>query len=121
VIAFDLDNFKQINDQYGHAVGDYVLRLFGDQLKRATRGSDVVARYGGDEFLAILPECNIDQIQYVLNRLNDLYLDTTNPAVVIHYSAGWTDYISGESANDLLNRADEMLYANKRNPRTLVS
>src|SRR6266700_3670352 len=69
VIALDLDCFKEINDEYGHAVGDYVLRIFGDQLKRATRGSDVVARYGGDEFLAILPDCSIEQIRYVLNRL----------------------------------------------------
>ena len=49
VIALDLDCFKQINDEYGHAVGDDILRIFGEQLKRATRGSDVAARYGGDE------------------------------------------------------------------------
>jgi diguanylate cyclase (GGDEF)-like protein len=122
VIALDLDSFKQINDEHGHAVGDYVLRIFGEQLKRATRGSDVVARYGGDEFLAILPDCNAEQIQYVLSRLNGLHIKTGKSTTDIRYSAGWTDYLPGESLEDLLKRADDMLYANKRNPRgTFVS
>ncbi len=119
VLAFDLDSFKQINDEHGHAVGDYVLRIFGDQLKRATRGSDVVARYGGDEFLAILPDCNAEQIRYVLNRLNGLHVKTAKSTTDIRYSAGWTDYIRGESLEDLLKRADDILYTNKRNPKGL--
>jgi diguanylate cyclase (GGDEF)-like protein len=116
LIALDLDRFKEINDEHGHAVGDYVLRMFGEQLKRATRGSDIVARYGGDEFLAILPDCNIEQIRTVLNRLDGLHVKTTKSKIDIRYSAGWTDYIAGESLHDFLKRADEMLYANKHNP-----
>jgi diguanylate cyclase (GGDEF)-like protein len=115
VIALDLDCFKKINDEYGHAVGDNVLRMFGEQLKRATRGSDVVARYGGDEFMAILPDCAIEQIRYVLDRLDGLHVKTTKTRINIHYSAGWTDYIPGESLDDLLKRADDILYANKSN------
>jgi diguanylate cyclase (GGDEF)-like protein len=117
VIALDLDCFKQINDEYGHAVGDDILRIFGEKLKRATRGSDVAARYGGDEFLAILPDCNSEQMRCVLERLNGILVKTTNSKIRIRYSAGWTDYIPGESVNDLLKRADDMLYANKRNPK----
>jgi diguanylate cyclase (GGDEF)-like protein len=120
VIVLDLDHFKQVNDQHGHAVGDYVLRIFGEQLQRSTRGSDVVARYGGDEFLAILPDCNVEQISYVLNRLNGLHLKTANSRVDIRYSAGWTDYVPGESSDDLLKRADQMLYTNKHNPTALL-
>jgi diguanylate cyclase (GGDEF)-like protein len=119
VIALDLDCFKQINDEHGHAVGDYVLRMFGEQLKRATRGSDVVARYGGDEFMAILPECAIEQIRYVLDRLDGLHVKTTKAKINIRYSAGWTDYIPDESLDDLLKRADDMLYANKVNRKGL--
>jgi diguanylate cyclase (GGDEF)-like protein len=119
VLAFDLDSFKQINDEHGHAVGDYVLKSFGDQLKRSTRGSDVVARYGGDEFLAILPDCTAEQIRYVLDRLNGLHVKTSKSTAAIRYSAGWTDYIPGESLEDLLKRADDILYANKRNPKGL--
>jgi diguanylate cyclase (GGDEF)-like protein len=113
VIALDLDGFKQINDEYGHAFGDYTLKVFGEQLKGATRSSDVVARYGGDEFLAILPDCKIQQIQYVLQRLNGLHVKTTKSKIDIRYSAGWTDYIPWESLNELLKRADGLLYANK--------
>ena len=119
VIAFDLDQFKKINDEHGHAVGDYVLKMFGEQLKRATRGSDVVARYGGDEFLAILPDCNIEQIRAVLSRLDGLHVKTTKSRIRVRYSAGWTDYILGESVYECLKRADETLYANKHNPTGL--
>ena len=120
VLALDLDRFKQINDEYGHAVGDHVLKIFGEQLKRATRGSDVVARFGGDEFLALLPDCNIEQIKAVLNRLDGLHLKTTASRIHIRYSAGWADYVEGESLHDCLQRADEMLYANKHNPAGLL-
>ena len=119
VIAFDLDCFKHINDKYGHAAGDCVLRMFGEQLKRATRGSDVVARYGGDEFMAILPECATEQIRYVLDRLDGLHIKAAEVKINIRYSAGWTDYVPGESLDDLLKRADDMLYANKSNRKVL--
>ena len=119
VIALDLDRFKHINDEHGHAVGDCVLRMFGEQLKRATRGSDVVARYGGDEFMAILPDCAVEQVRYVLDRLDGLHVKTTKTKINIRYSAGWTDYIPGESLDDVLKRADDMLYANKSNRKGL--
>ena len=119
VIALDLDSFKRINDEHGHAVGDYVLTLFGERLKRATRGSDVVARYGGDEFLALLPDCNAEQIHSVLDRLDGLRIKTGKSTTNIRYSAGWTDYILGDSLEEFLKRADDMLYANKHNLKGL--
>jgi diguanylate cyclase (GGDEF)-like protein len=119
IITFDLDCFKEINDKYGHATGDYVLRTFGEQLKKATRGSDIAARYGGDEFIAILPDCTAQQVQHVLQRMNDIHVRTVHSKIEIRYSAGWADYIRDESLADLLKRADDMLYANKRNPQKL--
>jgi diguanylate cyclase (GGDEF)-like protein len=121
VIAFDLDRFKQINDEHGHANGDYVLKTFGQQLKKATRGSDVAARLGGDEFLAVLPDCNIEQVQLVLHRMRGLRVKTPTSTIEILYSAGWTDYIPGESLATFLKRADDMLYANKRSRKELCT
>ncbi|MGB2652501.1 MAG: GGDEF domain-containing protein, partial [Candidatus Acidiferrum sp.] len=72
VVLMDLNEFKHINDTYGHPAGDLVLQEFAAALNRAIRGGDLAVRMGGDEFLLILPECNHAQLQLVLNRLGPL-------------------------------------------------
>jgi diguanylate cyclase (GGDEF)-like protein len=114
VILFDLDEFKQVNDTYGHGAGDSLLRAFADKLSRATRGSDASARYGGDEFLVVLPECKPENVQHVLKRLEGIHVDIEGHNLPIALSAGWAELLSGESAKELLARADTALYANKR-------
>ena len=114
VILFDLNNFKQVNDNYGHEAGDKVLKNFAEQLRKATRGSDVAARYGGDEFLALLPECKPGHVQYFLRRMENVQADVGGKMLSVSFSTGWADYIPGESCEDLLGRADKALYANKR-------
>ncbi len=113
-ILFDLDNFKSVNDQFGHAAGDSLLKAFAEKLSKATRGSDVTARYGGDEFVAVLPECKPEDVQYIFKRLDGLRVDVGGGMHPVSYSAGWANYIPGESAEDLLKRADADLYVNKR-------
>jgi diguanylate cyclase (GGDEF)-like protein len=120
VILFDLDDFKQVNDEYGHAAGDCVLKAFSERLSKSTRGSDMAARYGGDEFLALLPECEPDDVQYILKRLDGLKVQVGEAMRPISYSAGWADYFPGESAEELLKRVDADLYANKRASKTPV-
>ncbi len=114
VILFDLDEFKQVNDTYGHGAGDSLLKAFADKLSRATRGSDASSRYGGDEFLVVLPECKPENVQHVLKRLEGIRVDIEGRSLPIALSAGWAELLSGESAQDLLARADAALYANKR-------
>jgi diguanylate cyclase (GGDEF)-like protein len=115
VILFDLDEFKRVNDTYGHAAGDALLKAFAERLSKATRGSDAAARYGGDEFLVVLPECKPENVQQVLKRLQGIRAEIDEQKTLsIAFSAGWADSIPGESAKDLLLRADAELYANKR-------
>jgi PleD family two-component response regulator len=69
--------------------------------------------------MAILPDCAIKQARYVLDRLDGLHIKTSRATINIRYSAGWTDLIPGETLDDLLKRADDMLYANKSNRKGL--
>jgi diguanylate cyclase (GGDEF)-like protein len=114
VIMFDVDGLKQMNDKHGHTAGDKLLRAFAERLKKATRGSDASARYGGDEFLVVLSECTSENVQRVLTRLEELYMELEHEKVAISYSAGWANYAAGESVGELLSRADAALYARKR-------
>jgi diguanylate cyclase (GGDEF)-like protein len=114
VIMFDLDEFKQVNDTYGHGAGDALLKAFADRLSRATRGSDASGRYGGDEFLVVLPECKPENVQAVLKRLEGITANIEGRSLVLALSAGWVELLPGESAKELLARADAELYANKR-------
>ena len=70
VLLIDLDGLKQINDSYGHAAGDLLIKTFAERLQRAIRGSDVAIRIGGDEFMALLPECRVDEVRHVLGRID---------------------------------------------------
>src|SRR6202166_413994 len=114
VVLLDLDEFKHINDTYGHAAGDLVLQEFAAALNRAIRGGDLAVRMGGDEFLLILPECNHGQLQLVLKRLGPLEVTWEGRRFPIRYSAGWKEYAPGDQPETMLSAADQALYASKR-------
>jgi diguanylate cyclase (GGDEF)-like protein len=114
VLLMDLDGLKQVNDKHGHAAGDTLLKGFADRLQRAIRGSDLAVRLGGDEFMALLPECRAEEVRHVLARIEGLEFEFDEEKISLHFSRGWTDYKAGETAQELLNRADQELYANKR-------
>lgn len=114
LILLDIDNLKQCNDQFGHDAGDNMLRSFADRLRRAIRGSDMAVRLGGDEFMIILPECRAEEVRHVLGRLEGLQIEYAGKKVDVEFACGWADYQPGETAQELLKRADEALYADKR-------
>jgi diguanylate cyclase (GGDEF)-like protein len=113
LLVFDLNDFKNVNDSYGHTVGDSVLKEFALRLKKATRGSDVAVRLGGDEFLAILPECPPERVGLVLSRLNDFDLQIDGKSVHVSACRGWAQLEADDTPESLIQRADQNLYSQK--------
>jgi diguanylate cyclase (GGDEF)-like protein len=114
VVLLDLNEFKYINDTYGHAAGDLVLQEFAAALNRAVRSGDLAVRMGGDEFLLILPECNHDQLKLVLDRIGPLEVAWEGCKFAIKYAVGWKEYAAGDQPEAMLGAADQALYENKR-------
>lgn len=117
ILLLDLDDLKQCNDKFGHDAGDIMIRAFADCLKRAIRGSDLAVRLGGDEFMVILPECRAEEVRHVLGRLQGLEIECAGEKVSVTFACGWADYQPGETAEELLKRADEALYTDKRSAK----
>jgi diguanylate cyclase (GGDEF)-like protein len=125
-IAFvDLDHFKQINDQHGHAVGDQYLRYVVMRLRNCLRGRDLLGRYGGDEFLLVMPGTRRADAQLVAQRLCDVVscrpIDVSGIHIHASVSIGIAEHRPHESAAALLERADVALYASKSAGRGRVS
>jgi len=114
VLTLDLNDFKLVNDMHGHPAGDQVLQEFAAHLNRVIRGSDLAVRLGGDEFLVLLPECTLEQLELVLGRLGLLQVDWQGHQIPVTFSAGWRQYALGDSPEELLAHADRALYASKR-------
>jgi diguanylate cyclase (GGDEF)-like protein len=114
VLLMDLDGLKIVNDKFGHAAGDTVIKSFADRLQRAIRGSDLAVRLGGDEFMAILPECRSEEVKHVLGRIEGLDFEFDEQKVRLRFSSGWTDYVPMETMQEFLKRADMALYEDKR-------
>jgi diguanylate cyclase (GGDEF)-like protein len=89
VLTLDLNNFKEINDTFGHPAGDQVLQEFASRLNKVIRGSDLAVRLGGDEFLVVLPECTLEQLKLVLERLRSFERDWQGTKIIVKLYAGW--------------------------------
>lgn len=114
VIIIDIDNFKGLNDTHGHAFGDQVLQAFADRAMTTLRASDLIARWGGDEFLALLRDTSAAQAQTIIQRL--LARMATIPhgsCPPVTFSAGVTENRPGESIEDVVARADAAMYEAK--------
>lgn len=118
----DIDHFKAINDHYGHGVGDEVLRNMARQMPNALRSTDIVARWGGEEFVVLLPESTLGTARVGLERLRGRIAATplahlSGVPIRITVSAGLTEHIAGESVEQTLERADRALYEAKAQGR----
>lgn len=119
VAMIDVDRFKDVNDQHGHSVGDEALRVIAAIAREVARESDLVGRYGGDEFTFLLPQTDLEGASRVIWRLvREVRRKWTSPAVTL--SAGVAELWPGESAEDLLARADAALYEAKEAGRNTV-
>jgi diguanylate cyclase (GGDEF)-like protein len=113
IVLLDLNGFKQINDAHGHPIGDLVLNEFARCLNSAIRGSDLAVRWGGDEFMLLLVDCNLSQIRHVLLRLAPFDVSLDGRTVRVSFAAGWKEYTRGEGVGNLLDATDRQLYINK--------
>ena len=121
LVLLDIDFFKNINDTYGHNIGDQVLRAFADRAAAALRATDVIARWGGEEFLLLLPATDQDDADLVLRRLRDsvagLRVDGLPDALTVTFSAGVAWLTPGIGVNDAITQADRAMYRSKQQGR----
>ncbi len=127
LLIMDIDHFKGVNDTYGHAVGDEVLKEFAERIKRNVRGIDLAVRYGGEEFVVVLPETDLEVTKMVAERLRrnmgeePFEVSADVGSITVTVSIGGTVYDGTEvSADGLLKRADDALYTAKNQGRNQV-
>ena len=120
VAMFDIDHFKEINDKYGHQFGDKVLVRVAQLLCEEARESDIVGRYGGEEFITILPETSLINGIIMAERIRKrIEKEVFGDGIRITISGGVSSF-DGESADKLIARADQMLYKSKENGRNRI-
>lgn len=121
VVLIDIDHFKQINDSYGHPVGDRVLATLARLMEGCTRETDVVGRWGGEEFLIVCPHTDLEGAMTLAENLRAEVECTVFPSIgKLTISLGIGDYRAGDHANDLVARVDMALYRAKANGRNRV-
>lgn len=122
---FDLDRFKLINDTYGHLFGNQVLETFGKLIKSSIRSIDTAYRYGGEEFIVLLPSANSDSAMVVADRIRETLSNirfTTDDGepITVTVSGGIATYTKNDSTNSLIHRADQAMYLAKENGRNQI-
>ncbi len=123
VVMLDLDNFKKINDTYGHDTGDAVLKDFARFLYRNLRDGDFLFRYGGEEFLILMPFTTAEDVFHVIERLRKMLKkkgtasSNIDPKIDYTFSAGIVEYSDEKSIEQLIKKADTLLYKAKREGR----
>ena len=123
-LLIDADHFKLINDQYGHLAGDKMLVAISKTIKNTIRRSDILCRWGGEEFFVLLPNCNLHEGKEIAEAIRKaivaLSVDAHNKTLSVTVSIGITQYIEEEHLNTFVSRIDELLYLAKNNGRNRI-
>jgi diguanylate cyclase (GGDEF)-like protein len=116
-LMIDVDFFREINSRFGHTTGDFVLLEVATILKSAVRGSDAVIRYGGDEFLVILADAPLEDVEVVMARIERFVQDWNQTGHLKDFelalSVGASQWAAGKTADEIMNEADQKMYAAK--------
>jgi diguanylate cyclase (GGDEF)-like protein len=118
LILLDVDNFKEVNDVYGHLAGDFVLKSIAQLMVKTLRTIDVVGRYGGEEFIVLMPETDLENAYNAGERLRQaieaMGFSHNNNLIRLTISTGIATYQEGKNGQDLIKIADDNLYKAKR-------
>lgn len=121
MVFWDIDHFKSINDQFGHSAGDVVLKTIAQIFNKKIRKADFIARFGGEEFVGLFPETDLDTALGLTNKVRQIIAEThfyhQDITVPITASAGLAMFEGDDSIDDVFERADKALYAAKHNGR----
>jgi len=126
IVMIDIDYFKKINDKYGHKIGDDVLVLFALKLSNFNRKNDIVCRYGGEEFIVMLSNCNVEQAylvaQKMARKIKEIEIKVNSTDVLkVEVSMGISENRENDSSiEDMVKRADKELYKAKRKGRNRI-
>lgn len=115
VCYIDIDNFKQVNDTFGHEEGDKLLRMIAESIRSNMRSNDVVGRLGGDEFAVLMPETGADAALNAVRKIQALQNIIQKKGLTVTLSIGMVSYlIPSENVEEMIRRADDLMYSVKR-------
>ncbi len=121
MMIIDLDNFKRLNDTYGHLIGDDMLKRLGFVLNNNTRKYDIVSRFGGEEFIILLPNTSIKRAKVVCDRMRRaVQNDREMKKYSVTFSGGLTEYKKGDSIKKMQLRVDKAVYLAKKNGKNRI-
>lgn len=125
LVLIDIDHFKDVNDRYGHVTGDHALRAFAQMIKSFIRRSDTFCRFGGEEFVLLLTDTNIEDAAILVDKIRQTIEETDfkisdSLSLKIHFSAGVSQCTPGDELDDCLEDADKKLYKAKQSGRNQI-
>ena len=126
LLMVDIDNFKKINDTFGHKAGDIVLKTASEAMKKSLRTSDIIGRFGGEEFAALLPEADMKAASFIAERLRkkveESYIEYESSKIAITISIGVTQSnITDTKIDEIIIRSDTAMYQAKKDGRNRIS